>query len=98
MIALILCAWVIAGLVNAEVAGAACRWEWDCSRGPCRQVQVCDSTIDVPAIRPPAIAPIPAPSIAPIPQPTVPPIGTSECRQARLCNSWGQCSWQTVCR
>lgn len=77
---------------------AACRWTWDCSRGPCRQVQVCDDSLDMPTIRPPAIAPIPPPSIAPIPPPTLPPLGTSQCRQAYLCDNFGRCHWETVCR
>jgi len=51
-------------------ATAACRWEWDCSQGyPCRQVQVCDDALDLPAIKPPQISPIPPPSIRPIPRP-----------------------------
>lgn len=78
---------------------ASCRWEWDCSGGyPCRQAQVCDSTIDMPAIKPPGISPTPGPSIAPIPQPTIPPIGTSSCRPVRLCDGYGICRWETVCR
>lgn len=77
---------------------ADCRWTWDCSKGSCRQVQVCDSTIDSPRIRPPEIAPIPSPSIEPIPRPTIPPVGTSQCAQRYLCDSRGNCNWQTVCR
>ena len=82
----------------AAPAAAACRWEWDCSNGyPCRQGQLCDNTLDLPAIRPPGISPIPPPSIAPIPRPIVPPIGTSQCRPAYVCTG-GFCSWQTVCQ
>lgn len=85
-------------LFTASLADAACRWEFDCTRGyPCRQVQICDGALDVPAIRPPAISPIPPPSIAPIPTPTIPPIGTQRCRQAHICDNAGRCSWQTVC-
>ncbi len=83
----------------ATAADAACRWEFDCSRGyPCRQVQVCDGALDTPTIRPPAISPIPPPTIAPIPPPTLPPIGTTQCRQAYLCDGFGRCRWETVCR
>lgn len=83
----------------ATPASADCRWEWDCSRGyPCRQIQVCESTLDLPAIRPPGISPIPSPGIAPIPMPVVPPLGTTDCRQVRMCDSYNQCRWETVCR
>ncbi len=89
------------GAVVALAAPAlvACRWEWDCSRGyPCRHVQVCDDALDLPTIRPPAISPIPPPTIRPIPSPTLPPLGTTQCRQAYLCDAFGRCAWQTVCR
>ncbi len=80
-------------------AAAACRWTWDCSQGyPCQQVQVCDNTLDLPALRPPEIPPIPPPTIRPIPKPTIPPIGTSQCQPQYLCDSWGNCRWETVCR
>lgn len=86
-------------LMATAPAWGGCRVEWDCSGGyPCRQVQICDNTFDVPAIRPPGISPIPPPSIAPIPRPVVPPIGTTQCAPRYLCNSSGQCSWETVCR
>lgn len=83
----------------ATPAWARCRVEWDCSGGsPCRQVQVCDSTIDLPALPQPGISPIPPPTIHPIPQPVIPPLGTTQCRQVYLCDGFGRCSWQTVCR
>lgn len=90
---------LLISLVLPLQALAGCHVEWDCSRGyPCRQVQVCDSPIDIPAIPMPSISPIPPPSITPIPQPVVPPIGTTQCRQAYLCDNFGRCTWQTVCR
>ena len=99
--------WKIAGLVGIALssvvcaspsADAMCRWTFNCTGGPCRQVQICHSTIDMPAIRPPAIPPIVSPAIPPIPTPMVPPIGTSSCSPAYLCNAFGQCSWRTTCR
>jgi len=82
----------------ASSAWAACRWKWDCSQYPCRQVQVCDDTLDLPAIRPPEVPPIPPPTIRPIPEPTIPPLGTTQCFQRFLCDSLGNCRWRTVCR
>lgn len=66
-------AFLLTALIFAVVAEAGCRWDWDCTGMPCRQIRVCDSTIDVPAIRPPEVPPIAAPSIAPIPSPGIPP-------------------------
>ena len=77
---------------------AGCTWEFECDAyGNCRQIPLCDSTLDIVPPKPPAIAPIPPPAIAPIPEPTIPPIGTTSCRQAYICDSWGNCSFQTVC-
>ena len=86
-------------LVGPIYANAGCIWEFECdSWGNCRQVPLCDSTLDIVPPRSPAIAPIPAPTIRPIPQPIIPPLGTSSCRQAYLCDSWGSCRWETVCQ
>src|SRR5215471_18428744 len=59
---------------------------------------LCDSSIDLPPICPPSVCPIVGPSIAPINPPTIPPIGTSSCQQARICDPYGNCRWQQVCR
>ena len=95
-------ALVLVGALTAlyfpAVSQAACRWEFDCSTGPCRRVQLCDSTMDMPVIQPPAVAPIAPPSIAPIATPTLPPLGTTSCQPMQICNNYGQCQWQTVCR
>jgi hypothetical protein len=85
-------------VLAAAPAQAACRWTWDCTQQPCRQVHLCDNSTDVPAIRPTEVPPTPPTSLAPITSPMNPPTGTTECRQANLCNSAGQCRWQTVCR
>jgi hypothetical protein len=58
---------------------------------------LCSSSIDIPPICPPRICPIAGPSIAPINPPTIPPLGTSSCRQARICDPYGNCRWQQVC-
>jgi hypothetical protein len=82
---------VLAVTHNAE---AACTCQ--CVNG---QMQpLCSSAIDVPPICPPTVCPIMAPSIAPIAPPTIPPAGTTACRQARVCDQFGNCRWQEVCR
>lgn len=92
---------LITGLLVLGLAGTAharCRLEWDCTGGyPCRQVQVCDSTIDLPALPSPGISPIPAPTIPPIPRPVVPPVGTTSCQPTYICRG-GVCGWQTLCQ
>jgi len=86
-------------LALSSEAAAGCRWTWDCTQGyPCRQVQVCDDALDLPTIKPPEISPIPSPTIKPIPAPTIPPIGTTQCQPQYLCDSRGNCRWQTVCQ
>ncbi len=59
---------------------------------------LCGSALDIRPICPPRICPIAGPSIAPINPPTIPPLGTSSCRQARVCDSFGNCRWQQVCQ
>ena len=59
---------------------------------------LCQSSIDLPPICPAAVCPIAAPSIAPLNPPAIPPLGTSQCRQARVCDTFGNCQWQQVCR
>lgn len=86
-------------LAFADPAAARCHVEWDCSGGyPCRQVQICDNSIDLPSIPPPGISPIPPPSIRPIPQPVVPPVGTTQCQPTYLCDNFGRCAWRTTCQ
>lgn len=87
-------------LLFAGQASAACTWSWDCSRGPmqCRQVPYCDSRYDIVPPRPPEVAPIAPPSIQPIPQPMVAPPGMSQCLPKYICDTFGACSWQTICR
>ena len=98
---------LIAAVTAAE---AACRWDWDCSKGyPCKQVQVCDSAsdspgikppsaVELPAIKPPAVSPIPSSPIGPITQPPIPPVGTTKCQEQRMCDNAGNCRMETVCR
>lgn len=85
-------------LLAAGIASASCSWQWDCTGGQCRQIPICDSSIDIPPPRPPAVAPIPPPTIAPIPTPMVPPVGASRCAPQYMCNATGQCVWETVCQ
>ena len=59
---------------------------------------LCQSSIDVRPVCPAAVCPIAVPSIAPVKPATIPPIGTSQCRQARVCDTFGNCQWQEVCR
>jgi hypothetical protein len=87
-----------ASILGAASAEARCRWVWDCSRQPCEQIELCDSTTDPRAIRPTEVPPIPRTTVTPIPTPMNPPTGTRECRQANVCTAAGQCKWETVCR
>ena len=84
--------WLAALVCARAEASCACQ----CVDG---EVQpLCGSALDIPPICPPRICPIAAPSIAPIRLPTIPPLGTSSCRQARVCDFDGDCRWQQVCQ
>ena len=86
-------------LTGAAAVEAGCIWQFECDQsGNCRQIPLCDSTLDLVPLKPLAIAPLVLPPIAPIPRPVLPPLGTSSCRQAYICNNWGQCGFQTVCQ
>ena len=80
-------------LISAR-ADASCTCQ--CVNGEMQPL--CSSSLDIPPICPPRVCPMPVPSIAPINPPTVPPLGTSSCRQARVCDPFGNCRWQQVCR
>ena len=62
---------------------AACKWVWvdhDYNVATAAvQKQVCDSTLDVPAVKTPSVQPLQTPQIKPIETPNVPPVGTKTC-------------------
>jgi hypothetical protein len=58
--------------------------------------QICDSTLDLPAIGVAGIPPPVPPSIQPLATPMIPPIGTTSCRQAQVWNGT-MYVWQTLC-
>jgi uncharacterized membrane protein YeaQ/YmgE (transglycosylase-associated protein family) len=80
--------------INIERAGAECVCQ--CVDG--KMQPLCQSSIDLAPVCPAAVCPIAAPSIAPLKPATIPPIGTSQCREARVCDTFGNCQWREVCR
>src|SRR5262245_10392488 len=84
----------VAVLMLSSAAGAGCTCR--CVDGEMQPL--CSSAIDMPPMCPPAICPLTLPLLAPLDPPTIPPLGTSECRQAQVCNRSGNCRWQQVCR
>jgi hypothetical protein len=79
-------------------AHAACQWEWVCNEnGRCRNIPVCDSTLDIVPPQSPSIPPIAPPSIRPIQPPTLLPLGTSRCTQVQKRDAFGNWHWETVC-
>ncbi len=87
---------VVAGsaVSPSDSAGASCTCE--CVDG--HMQPLCDSAINSAPICPPRLCPLPIPSLAPLNPPTLPPLGTSACREARVCDGFGNCRWQQVCR
>jgi len=84
---------LIALALSPNVGNAACR----CTYVDGMQQQLCDSSIDLPAMCIGGIAPLPPASIAPLPSLALPPLGTSSCRQAQVWNGQSY-QWQTVCQ
>lgn len=86
----LLCLWL-------AILGAAAHASCYCQCVDGAMQALCDSAIDLPPICPPSICPLTAPSFAPIGRPTLPPLGTSSCRDAQVCDVWGNCRWEQVC-
>ena len=94
-ISMTLCALL---LWQASPVLAACQWRWDCTRGACRQVSLCDQALELPPLRPLELPPLPPiPPIPPLPTLALPPLGTSSCQQRYLCQGMA-CGWHTVCQ
>ncbi len=101
MLRYIAIAAIAAGCVVSvpSISRAECQWQWDCSSGAgqCKQVPICDSTMDLPPLPPLELPPIPPPSVPPIEQPTIPPIGTRQCAPRQMCDTDGHCEWREIC-
>ncbi len=74
--------------ILASTSIADCRIQWvdhdyDTTT-PAIHRQICDSTLDIPAINLPGVQPIQQPAIKPIEAPTIPPIGTSSCQTQQV--------------
>jgi len=84
-------------------ASAACRWVWTDHDNniftPAQRIQVCDSTLDLPALSPlPEIAPLQTPSLPSLPAlPAIPPLGTTSCTTQRV-YEFGRWIDKRVCR
>lgn len=75
---------LLASLIAASSAFSTCRNVWVDddfnSATPPVMKEVCDSTLDLPAINLPGVQPIQRPQVRPIERATVPPVGTTRCR------------------
>jgi hypothetical protein len=83
---------IIALALMVGAASAACRLTYVNGQ----PAQLCDSTLDIPAIGVLGPAPIMSPSVPPIASPMIPPIGTSSCHPAQVWNGFAY-TWRTVC-
>jgi hypothetical protein len=77
-------------ILGATSASAACKVVWvdhDYNTlTPAVQKQVCDSTLDLPAINLPGVRPIQQPKIKPIEPLALPPLGTTRCSTQQVWN------------
>ena len=84
--------------VAASPAQARCTWDYVCDgNGNCRQVPLCDSTLDIPPPAPPRLPPLPPPSIPPLASPRLPPLGTQACYPVQRQRADGSWYWQEIC-
>jgi hypothetical protein len=98
--------WVLVlVLLVAAPAAAACRKEWDCTKGyPCLRVETCDNVFQGSPIPPsgaeqsPRVSPAPPRPTSAIPRTVVPPFGKSSCADAYICGDDSRCSWQIRCK
>jgi hypothetical protein len=87
---------LLAGLALLLLGGAAdASCVCECVDG--HMQPICQSAIDLPPLCPLTLCPLAPLAIAPLPPLTLPPLGTSQCRQARVCDRFGNCRWQPVC-
>ena len=81
---------LVATLVFSTGASAACKIVWVDhdynSLTPAVKKQVCDSSLDLPAINNPGIQPIQQPKIKPIEPVGIPPLGTTQCSTQQVYN------------
>ena len=71
-------------LLVQSLSYSACKWVWvdddyDMTT-PAVRKQVCDSTMDLPALKDPSLRPLQKPQIKPMESLSLPPLGTSSCR------------------
>ena len=88
-------------LLSSVSASAACKWVWvdhDYNMGtPAIKKQVCDSSIDLPAIQQPTLRPLQTPQLKPLGSLSLPPIGTSQCRTQSIFEN-GRWVNKEICR
>lgn len=74
-------------LLSTEVY-AACRIQWVDhdynSMTPPIKKQICDSTMDLPAINDPGLRPLQQPKLKPLEPVGLPPLGTTQCRTQQV--------------
>lgn len=88
-------------LVASTVGIAACKNVWvdhdyNISTPPV-QTQVCDSTLDLPAINLPGVQPIQSPGLRPLEPVGLTPLGTTQCTTQRV-YEYGQWVEKRLCR
>jgi hypothetical protein len=80
-------------LALSAPASAMCNWTFVNGH----QQQICDSTMDMPALRPLGLAPMVPPSLQPLQPLTLPPLGTSSCHMAQVWNGVSY-QWRNLCQ
>ena len=88
---LVIMAFALCAFSSQVQAGCTCQ----CVDG---QMQpLCSSSLDI-ALTCMGICGLVVPSVAPINPPRIPALGATSCRQAQICDQFGNCRWQQVCQ
>lgn len=78
------------GIFAAATASAACKVVWVDhdynSFTPAVKRQVCDNTLDLPALNNPGLQPLQQPGLKPLEPLALPPLGTSRCSTQQVWN------------
>jgi hypothetical protein len=89
---------VLFGLTVLLMAGSAAEAACTCQCVDGQMQPVCDDALNPPKICPPTVCRPPKPSVAPVIPPNVLPLGGWQCKQARVCDTSGKCTWEQICR
>lgn len=74
-----------------------CEWIWNCTNGPCRHIPQCEHNYDIVPPEPMELPPVSPLDMGSQPAALYPPAGNETCVPQHICDTAGNCEWQTKC-